>query len=513
MNPPRYLLAVDAGGSTVRAVLYDKSGTIIERESKQTEVIRPEEGAIEYRPVDLFSALLDVMGRVIQKAGVSANDVAAIGIANQRSSFCLWERASGRPVTNLISWQDVRAADTADEMNRNILWRLLKKGAAIIRALTRDPFFTATSMLKMTTDQDTCRVRWLLKTRPGLREACEKGEILFGTLDTWFIYNLSGRSRHVTDYTNAAATGLFNPFSLKWNSIFCTLFKIPMTMLPEVLDSNGDFGQTDRSFFGAQIPIRAAIGDQQAALFGHCCFESGEVKISQGSGAFVDINVGHKPKLSRRGLFPMVAWVIGAKPVYLLEGFVATAGTLIDWLGMGMGITNTPKALNEYAAQCEDSEGVVFIPTPAGIRFPYFNPRMKASILGLSLSTHKRHVARAVLEGIAFRILDILEGIKQDTRINIKQLKVDGGVSRSDILLQCLADLSGLEVFRSSEPDMTSTGAAYLAGLAVGFWKSLQELEALESRYDKFSPHMPESIRQKKVTRWKRAVNSVLTLD
>ncbi len=507
------ILVLDAGGTGIRGIVFDKSGHIVDREFEATPALHPEAGATEYDPEELWNALKSVLSRTVHKQPQGTDMIKAIGITTQRASFCLWEKSTGKPLTNIISWQDVRAADVADEMNRNIVWRALRKAAAVVSFFTRSPLLTATSMLRITTDHDTCRVRWILKQRPELRERCESGEVVFGTVDTWFIYKLTGGRSHVTDYTNATATGLFNPFALKWNGLFCRVFHIPMKILPEVVDTNGYFGTTDANEAGAAIPIRAAVGDQQAALFGHCCFEKGEVKISQGSGAFVDINVGPKEKLSRRGLFPMVAWVLDGQPTYMLEGYVATAGTLIDWLGMGMGFSNTPKALNEFAAECEDSEGVIFIPTPSGIRFPYFNPRMKATILGLTLSTHRRHLARAVLEGIALRIVDILDGIHSDARVPVRSMRVDGGVSRSDVLMQCLADYADIDVYRSHDTEMTSRGAAFLAGLAAGFWESQEELRSLSVEYRQFTPSIHESFRTAKIRRWRKAVNAVMSIE
>ncbi len=511
----QYILAIDSGSTGIRAVLFDKQGEIIAREYEKTTALYPKAGWIEHDPIDLWQSLINVVSRIFEKLEVSPKDIAAIGITNQRASFTLWERDTGKPIINFINWADVRAADTCNVMNKNKKWRLLKKFAWIVSKITRNTMLTATSMLNYTTDHVTVRLKWALDNVEGLQERCKSGEIAFGTIDCWFIYKLTGGKIHATDYSNAA-TGLLNPFELKWNKPIMGIFNIPMEILPDLKDSNGDFGTTDPSLFdGVNIPIRAAAGDQQAALFGQCCFNPGDVKISQGSGAFVDMNVGNKGKLSKRGLFPLVAWVIDGKGTYMLEGFVATAGTLIDWLGQGIGLSDTPKVLNEYAAKCEDTEGVIFIPTPSGIRFPYFSPNARGTILGLSLNTHRSHVARAVFEGIALRLVDILEGLEKDTKISIRSLRADGGVSKSNILLQCLADLADLEVIRAPEPDMTATGAAYLAGLSVGFWQDQNELQELYSNMEPitFRPTMDSQKRQEKILRWKRALKAVLEID
>jgi glycerol kinase len=352
----------------------------------------------------------------------------------------------------------------------------------------------------------------LLDNNPELRERCKAGEVMFGTLDTWFLYKLTG-GEHLTDSTNAAGSSLYNPFQLQWNSILCGVFDLPTNILPEVRDTNGDFGKTHKSLFGgAEIPIRAVVGDQSAALFGQCCFNVGDIKVSQGSGAFVNMLVGSEPKYSPRGLYPLIAWSLDGEITYMIEGSVQTAGTLIDWLGEGLGLSDTPQVLNELASRTEDTEGVIVIPTPLGVTFPYFEPRLRGSILGLSLSTKRRHVGRAVLEGIALRLIDIIEGIEEDTKIKVKDMKVDGGVSKSDIILQILADLADVTVKRAPESDMTSTGAAYIAGLAVGFWKDQKELMSFQKGYTEFTPKMDPAKRDMKIKRWKKAVQAIIDI-
>ncbi|MHA1973063.1 MAG: glycerol kinase 5 [Candidatus Hodarchaeales archaeon] len=510
----KYILAIDAGSTGIRSVLINKEGRIIHYEYEPIKSIKTEQGCIEYDPEDLWHKMLFVVRRLFEKSGVKAGQVLALGITNQRGCFTLWDKNSGKALTNFISWADVRASNTCDQMNRSKVWRLLKRVSWLLGRVTGNQMFQTTSLLDFTTDHVTVRLKWVLESNPDLKEKSKKGEVLFGTIDTWFIYKLTHGKVHATDYSNAA-TGLLNPFHLVWNRPLLKLFNIPTKMLPELKETSDDYGKVDPSIFGFEIPIKAAVGDQQSALFAQCCFEPGDVKVSQGSGAFVDMNVGFKAKLSRRGLFPLVAWVINGQPSYLLEGYVATAGTLIDWLGQGLGLSDTPKALNDFASQCDSSKGVIFVPTPSGIRFPYFNPNTKASIFGLSLTTHRKHVARAVFEGIALRIVDILIALEKDTKIPIRSIKTDGGVSRSDIMLQILSDLANLTVKRAPETDMTATGAAYLAGLAIGFWRDRSELQML---YDKmkptiFEPKMDGTIRKAKIQQWEKALQSVLSIE
>jgi glycerol kinase len=506
----KYILSIDSGSTGIRAVLFNHSGDIVAREYEKTQALYPEPGAIEHDPIMLWEALLKVVKRLFAAGKFKVEEVAALGICNQRASFILWEKATGKPLCNAINWADTRSAKLAAEMNSFPKLKRLKSIAGIVASLTGNTMLTATRMLTLVTDFALVRLKWFFNNHPDIYERCKAGEVLFGTLDTWYIYNLTGKKNHVTDCSNATSTTMFNPFTLKWNDIYCNMFEIPMNIFPEVKDTNGDFGITERALFGAEIPIRAAAGDQQAALFGQCCFNRGDVKISQGSGAFVDMNVGPKAKLSKRGLLPIVAWVLNGQKTYLLESFVATAGTLIDWLGQGIGLSDTPKILNELANQATDTEGVIFIPSNSGFRFPYNKPTARGSILGLSLSTHRRHVARAVLEGLALSLFDIIEGIQKDTKVMINNIKVDGGVSKSDCLLQILADISQRSISRAPESDMTATGAAYFAGLSIGFWKDQKEILSLQKGFDEFRPKMDAQIRKQKITQWRKVVKSVM---
>ncbi|MHA2295394.1 MAG: glycerol kinase 5 [Candidatus Hodarchaeales archaeon] len=516
-----FILSIDSGSTGIRAVLFNKEGMIVAREYEKTLASYPRVGWIEHDPEVLWQSLLSVIRKLFQKHDISPRDIAAMGIANQRASFTMWERKTGKTITNFINWADVRAAETCKMMNKKKTWLILKNLAKIAVSLTRNlrflnliTFLTIVSMTKFTTDHVSVRLKWVLDNNYGLRERCKTGEIALGTIDAWFIYKLTGGKVHATDYSNAA-TGLLDPVNLNWSKTLFWLFDFPKEILPTIKDTNGDFGVTDPSLFGgAEIPIRTAVGDQQAALFGQACFEAGDVKISQGSGAFVDMNVGNKAKLSKRGLFPLVAWVINSRPTYLLEGFVATAGTLIDWLGYGIGLSDTAAILNEHAAKCQDTGGVIVIPTPTGIRFPHFNPDTRATILGLSLNTRKEHVARAVFEGIALRIVDIITGLEKDTKTPIRTLKTDGGVSKSDIMLQCIADFADLEVRRAPEPDMAATGVAYLAGLSVNFW-NINDLKLIDKslKTKTFHPLMDQQVRQEKIRCWRRALQAILQIN
>jgi len=507
----RFIIGIDAGGSSIRAFLFDTDGRIAARKSASVSTVHSPEGATEHDPMEQWNVLYRCIQDLISDNTSGPGDIVSIGISVQRSTFTLWDRKSGDPVCGFISWADVRAAETTDRMNSSVKWKLVKAGAAVAGKITGSTMLTATGMLDFVTDHAVTRLRWLFDERPDIYQGAKRGDLLFGTLDTWLVYKLTGGRLHVTDTSNAASTSLYNSFDMKWNSVFCGLFGIPMNILPEVRETADDFGSTDPSLFGGvSIPIRALVGDQMAALFGHRCFNRGDVKISQGSGSFVDINMGEKAKLSRRGLFPLIAWTVKGKTTYMLEGYMATSGRLIDWLGRGIGLSDTPAVLNELASGAEDSEGVVFVPTPSGIRFPYFRPTARGTILGLSLDTHRRHVARAVIQGMAMRMVDIIEGIEKDTRVKITGIKTDGGVSRSDVLLQCLADLTGYPVSRAAEFEMAATGAAYLAGISSGVWKGTEDLESLDAEYEVFTPAMDEARKKEIKKRWDRALKAVL---
>lgn len=502
----RHILVVDCGSTGIRSIIFNNKGKIINRTYKRVEVIHPEPGATENDPEHIWNAFKEVVQKGLSTPFIKID---TIGITNQRSTFALWDRESGKPLTNFINWQDVRAAETARNMNKNRVWRILRAAAFFIGRIFRNPLLTVTSMLNLTTDHTITKLRWILDRDKELLEKCNKNQVMFGTIDTWLLYKLSGGKKHVTDFTNAASTTLLNPFLLKWNTLFCKIFKIPMNILPEVMDTNHFFGETDKKIFGKSIPITCLVGDQQASLFGHRCFSKGDVKVSLGSGAFVCMNVGNKPKFSTRGLFPLVGWTVKGVPNYILEGQVATVGTYIDWVVEKMNLFSSPKELDSLAQGCTDNCGVYCIPTLTGIRYPYFKPGLNSSFSGLSLQCEKKHLARAIIEGIAHRVIDIIEGMERDTKITINVIKVDGGVSNSDILLQCMADFSGKTILRSSEQDLTSVGAAYFSGLAIGIWNSRKDILKLHIPRTRFQPQISKIERKKNRKLWLKEISKV----
>lgn len=465
-----------------------------------------EEGAVEYDPEKVVE-ICGALARELSSLPELASRPEALGISVQRATFCLWEKESGRAVTNLIGWSDVRSVGTAEGMNRSPIWRVIRVGVGLLARLTGSAFFRTASMLRFTTVHVSCRLKYLLDRNRELRRRCERGELCFGTLDSWLLYRLTGGGVWATDRSNAAATSLYNPFDLKWNRLFFWLFNIPGSIFPPVLDTVADFGETDPACFaGIKTPIRSLVGDQMAALFGHRCFASGEVKVSKGSGAFVTINVGRKPCFSPRGLFPLIAWSLAGEVTYMLEGQVASVGTLIDWLSSEVGFADSPEELDRLAEQAADSGGVVFLPTPLGIRFPYFLSRIRGAIFGLGLTTRKEQIALALYEGISYRVEEIIRGIEKDLKLRVRELKVDGGVSRSTILMRLLSASCAIPVLRSAELELSGIGAAYLAGIGCGWWSGPEEVARLRQEYEVFTNPDRENRMREGYARWKAGV-------
>lgn len=499
----KHILVVDCGSTGIRSIIVNREGRVVNRAYKRMEVLHPAPGATENNPEQIWTSFKEIVLKAINMPRINIDSIA---ITNQRSTFSLWSKDSGESIINFINWQDIRAADTARAMNKKPLWVILRTVAFFIGRLLRNPLLTVTSMLKLNTDHTICKLKWVLDENPDIKELCENNKVMFGTIDTWLLYKLTGNRVHRTDYTNAAATTLLNPFMMKWNSLFCNIFKIPMNTLPEVYNTNDFFGETDPKIFGKNIPVTAMVGDQQASLFGHQCFNQGDLKITLGSGAFISMNVGPKPKFSTKGLFPLIAWTLSGTPEYCLEGQVATVGTFINWAVEKLQLFSSPRELDEFAMQCDNSDGVYCIPTLTGIRFPYFKPDLRSSFSGISLKTEKRHIAYSIIDGIAQRVVDIVEGMEQETGINIPIIKVDGGVSNSDILIQRLADLTGKKVHRSSENDLASIGASYFAGLATGLWKDKEEILKKSIPHQCFYPKIDRTKRKNHRDKWKNHI-------
>lgn len=499
-----HILVVDCGSTGIRSVLLKSDGRISRRYYKKLHTKHPEPGATENDPEEIWQLFREVVKRGID---TPLTHIKTIAITNQRSTFALWDR-NGTPLTNFINWQDTRAADTVRGMNRHPLWLGLRTIAFFIGRLLRNPLLTVTSMLRLNTDHSICKLRWLLDREPELRVKCLKDEVYFGTIDTWLLYKLTGGKEHATDYTNAAATTMLNPFMMKWNTLFCKIFNIPMNILPAVYNTNAHFGLSSREIFGKSIPVTAVVGDQQASLFGHRCFNPGDMKITLGSGAFVSMNVGEKPKFSTKGLFPLIGWKSDDGVHYILEGQVATVGTYIEWVVNKMKLFRSPQELDNLAEKSENIS-IFCCPTLSGLRFPYFKPDMLASFHGLSLDSNRADIAKAIIDGIAHRVVDIIEGMEKETKLPIPYLKVDGGVSNSNILCQRVSDLSGKPLLRSSESDLASLGAGFLAGLSVDIWDSIDDLVAIYIPETRFDPKTEAGVRISERENWKTYIKKL----
>ncbi len=490
-----YIMCLDLGTTGVRCVFFDKAGNIVSMVKEKFKQIYPEQGQVEHDPEQIWQVQLKVCKDALKKAGVSAEDVAAIGITNQRETVVVWDKDTGRPVYNAIVWQDRRTADRINEAD-------IRGAAGIIRkktGLRPDSYFSAS------------KIEWILKNITGAREAAEKGRLLAGTIDTWIIWKLTGGRQHVTDYTNASRTMLFDIDRLEWDKDLLSLFDIPKEMLPEVRPSSGEFGVTDCSVFGCEIPVTGVAGDQQSSLFGHGCFEPADIKNTYGTGCFLLMNTGKERSESGHGLLTtLTAGTKPGSPEYALEGSVYYAGALVEWLCSGIGLFDSPEEMERFAGSAEDTEGVYIVPAFIGLGAPYWDSSARGLITGLTGGAGREQIARAALEAIAFQTLDVLRAMEQDICKCVTHLRSDGGVGVNDILMQFQADIAGIPVTRAACPESTALGAAFLAGLECGFWKDKEEVKGLIKDGDTFCPEMGAEDVQTKTKEWKKAVEKAV---
>ena len=490
----KYIMALDQGTTSSRCILFDKSGEIRSMSQKEFTQIYPRPGWVEHNPKEIWSSQLAVAAECMAMAGVSAQQIAAIGITNQRETTILWDRNTGEPVYNAIVWQCRRTSDMIDELKRDGFDRLIREKTGLIP----DAYFSAS------------KIAWILRNVPGAREKAEAGELLFGTVDTWLIWNLTRGAVHATDYTNASRTMLFDIHRLAWDEEIMERFGIPAGILPKVYPSGHVFGSTAPSVLGGEIPIAGAAGDQQSALFGQCCFEQGEVKNTYGTGCFLLMNTGGEAIVSKSGLLTTIAAGISEEPEYALEGSVFVAGAGVQWLRDSMRMLRSAGQSEKYCEAVEDTAGVYLVPAFAGMGAPYWNQYARGTVVGLTRGCTKEHFIRAVLESIAYQTADVLRAMEQDSGISLKSLKVDGGASANDFLMQFQADIVNTQVHRPECIETTALGAAYLAGLAVGYWKDRDEIRANWKIGKVFGPAMEEEKRRRLMKGWKRAVKCAL---
>ena len=484
----RYILALDQGTTSSRAILFDEQQNIVGVAQKEFPQIYPREGWVEHDPMEIWSSEYAVMMEVIAKTGASPADIAAIGITNQRETTILWERSTGRPIANAIVWQCRRTAPLVDQLLAQGLGESIQKTTGLVP----DAYFSGT------------KIKWLLDHVEGAREKARQGEILFGTVDTWLVWKLTGGAVHVTDVTNASRTMLFDIHCLCWDDTLLAALDIPKAMLPEVRDSSSIYGYADLG--GAKVPIAGIAGDQQAALFGQTCFEPGEAKNTYGTGCFLLMNTGETPCESRNGLITTVAVGLNGRAEYALEGSVFVGGAVIQWLRDEMRFLEESRDAEYYAQKAADTGGVYLVPAFTGLGAPYWDMYARGCLIGLTRGTRREHIIRAAQESIAYQVTDLAQAMERDTGVPLTALRADGGASRDGFLMQFQADILGRNVLRPVIRETTALGAAYLAGLATGMWKDRSELRGLWKLDAEFQPHM-ESSRQESLLRgWHRAV-------
>ena len=491
----KYVMALDQGTTSSRCILFDRVGHVCSAAQKEFTQIYPKPGWVEHDPLEIWSSQLSVAVEAMGKIGAEPSDIAAIGITNQRETTICFSRKTGRPIYNAICWQCRRTAEEIDRLKEEGFDRLIRERTGLIP----DAYFSGT------------KIKWILDHVEGARQMAEEGELLFGTVDTWLIWNLTKGKVFVTDYTNASRTMLFDIHKREWDEDILKRLGIPKSMLPEVKPSSCIYGHTEESVIGGTIPIAGAAGDQQAALFGQCCFEAGEAKNTYGTGCFLLMNTGETPVKSENGLLTTIAASTEGEIRYALEGSVFVAGAAVQWLRDELRMIKNAPQSEEYAAAVEDTDGVYVVPAFTGLGAPYWNPYARGMIVGLTRGTAKEHFIRATLESLAYQTQDVLAAMEKDSGIHLKNLRVDGGASANDFLMQFQADITNKEVLRPECIETTALGAAYLAGIAVGFWKDKEDIRRNWSLARTFSPYMPGQRREEKLKGWKRAVRCAIS--
>ena len=490
----KYIMALDQGTTSSRCILFEKSGKIASIVQREFPQLFPHDGWVEHDPMTIWSTQISVATEALLKIGASWNEIYGIGITNQRETVIVWNKKTGTPIYNAIVWQCRRTAEYCEQLIKDGCEEMIKKKTGLVL----DPYFSAT------------KVKWILDNVEGARDMANNGELCLGTVDSWLIWNLTGGKVHATDPSNASRTMLYNINTLSWDSELCNLFDIPMNMLPEVKPSSSLFAYTDRNILGAEIAIGGVAGDQQAALFGQCCFDVGELKNTYGTGAFLLMNTGDKPHITSSGLLTTVAWGIGDKITYATEGSVFTCGAAIQWLRDGLRLIESAQDSEYYACKVKDSGGIIVVPAFQGLGAPWWDAYARGMIIGITRGTTKYHIIRATLESMAYQTCDVVDLMERSTGVALKNLKVDGGASANNLLMQFQSDILGIEIERPECVETTAMGAAYLAGLSLGVYKSTDEIKKNRKIEKNFSPSISEEERNSKIRTWRRAVERCL---
>ena len=489
----RYILSLDQGTTSSRALIFSEKGEKLACCQKEFPQIFVKGGWVEHDPMDIWNSQLEVAQQAVKQAGISPEDIAGIGVTNQRETTIIWEKSTGKPVYNAIVWQCRRTADMCAKFTEQGLEKFFSDKTGLVI----DPYFSAT------------KVKWILDNTDGARERAANGELLFGTVDTWLIWNLTGGKVHATDYTNASRTMLFNIHTLEWDEEILGLLGIPKCILPKVVDCSGLIGTTEKSLFGAEISICGCAGDQQAALFGQCCFHKGDVKNTYGTGGFLLMNTGKEPVKSQSGLLTTIAWGIGGKITYALEGSVFVAGAVVKWLRDELKMIDDAAQSEQIARSVEDSNGVYVVPAFVGLGTPYWDPAARGSIFGLTRGSSRAHIVRACLEAICYQTADVIDAMVRDSS-SLNTVRVDGGASANDFIMEFQADILGRTVIRPENVESTAMGAAFLAGLGCGIWRSFEDISQISGSCKEFLPAMKSTKRKALREGWNKAVRRSL---
>ena len=491
----KYILALDQGTTSSRAIVFDHEGQIRSVAQKEFPQYFPQPGWVEHNPNEIWGSEASVIAEAISTIDITGLDVAAIGITNQRETTIVWDIDTDEPIYNAIVWQDRRTAEFCDQLKADGLTETIRQKTGLII----DAYFSGT------------KIKWILDHVPGARKRAEEGKLRFGTVDSWLVWRLTRGETHVTDVTNASRTMLFNIHELKWDEELLKLLNIPLSMMPEVKSNSEIYGHTKTTIFAHKVPIAGIAGDQQAALFGQMCLDPGSIKNTYGTGCFVMLNTGEKPIVSKNNLLTTIAWQIGNKVNYALEGSIYIGGSVVQWLRDGLGIINHSSDVESLAQSVSDSGGVYFVPALTGLAAPYWDPYARGTIVGITRGTTAAHIARAALDGIAFQTYDIAQAMAKDMNDRLTELKVDGGASRNNLLMQFQADLLGIDVVRPKITETTAIGAAYLAGLGVGYWGSVDELRRQWKVERTFTPNLDSETVRTAREGWADAISRTLS--
>lgn len=491
----KYILALDQGTTSSRAIVFDHEGQIRSVAQKEFPQYFPQPGWVEHNPNEIWGSEASVIAEAISTIDITGLDIAAIGITNQRETTIVWDIDTDEPIYNAIVWQDRRTAEFCDQLKADGLTETIRQKTGLII----DAYFSGT------------KIKWILDHVPGARKRAEEGKLRFGTVDSWLVWRLTRGETHVTDVTNASRTMLFNIHDLKWDEELLKLFNIPLSMMPEVKSNSEIYGHTKTTIFAHKVPIAGIAGDQQAALFGQMCLDPGSIKNTYGTGCFVMLNTGEKPIVSKNNLLTTIAWQIGNKVNYALEGSIYVGGSVVQWLRDGLGIINHSSDVETLAQSVSDSGGVYFVPALTGLAAPYWDPYARGTIVGITRGTTAAHIARAALDGIAFQTYDIAQAMAKDMNDRLTELKVDGGASRNNLLMQFQADLLGIDVVRPKITETTAIGAAYLAGLGVGYWDSVDELRRQWKVERTFTPNLDSETVRTAREGWADAISRTLS--